>query len=90
MVNYTDDGEGRLTIHDLMLTDFDLSWQGDDSSVYSSDHHIGHYLWQSLEAMASKNVSKPSDVFAYGLMVSATVCLRLRCSLIFVSRPCTF
>ena len=71
LVDYTDHGDGRLTIRNLMLADFDLAWKDDDGNAsFSCNQRVGHQLWQSPEAIASKNVDKPSDVFAFGLTVS--------------------
>jgi serine/threonine protein kinase len=70
LVNWTCDEEGTKTITDVALGDFDVAWKCPTNAAITGPHAVGNYMWRSPEAQTVRGMSKASDVFSFGLVVS--------------------
>jgi serine/threonine protein kinase len=70
LVNWTDDGQGNKSVTDVVLGDFDIAFQLKDNESLQTPHAQGNAMWRSPEAQTGSGVSKASDVYSFGLVVS--------------------
>ncbi len=70
MVNWTRNEEGEKTVTDVALGDFDIAFQCEEGESRQTPHAIGNVMWRSPEGQTGKGVTKASDMFSFGLVVS--------------------
>jgi serine/threonine protein kinase len=73
LVNWTDDGQGNKSVTDVVLGDFDIAYQLKDNESIRTPHAQGNAMWRSPEAQTGSGVSKASDVYSFGLVVSRLI-----------------
>jgi serine/threonine protein kinase len=73
LVNWTDDGQGNKSVTDVVLGDFDIAYQLKDNESIRMPHAQGNAMWRSPEAQTGSGVSKASDVYSFGLVVSRPI-----------------
>jgi serine/threonine protein kinase len=73
LVNWTDDGQGNKSVTDVVLGDFDIAYQLKDNESIRTPHAQGNAMWRSPEAQTGSGVSKASDVYSFGLVVSILI-----------------
>jgi serine/threonine protein kinase len=73
LVNWTDDGQGNNSVTDVVLGDFDIAYQLKDNESIRTPHAQGNAMWRSPEAQTGSGVSKASDVYSFGLVVSRLI-----------------
>jgi serine/threonine protein kinase len=73
LVNWTHDGQGNKFVTDVALGDFDIAYQLKDNESIRTPHAQGNAMWRSPEAQAGSGVSKASDVYSFGLVVSRLI-----------------
>jgi serine/threonine protein kinase len=76
LVNWTDDGQGNKSVTDVVLGDFDIAYQLKDNESIRTPHAQGNVMWRSPEAQTGSGVSKASDVYSFGLVVSHLILKR--------------
>ena len=78
LVNWTCDEEGIKTITDVALGDLDLAFKLEPGALLHTAHAVGNAMWRSPEGQTGRGLSKASDVYSFGLVVSdSTSILRL-------------
>lgn len=70
MVDWASTEHGDPIIERVALGDFDIALKLKDARPLRGPHAIGNVMWRSPEGQTGKGVSKPSDVFSFGLVVS--------------------
>lgn len=72
LVDWSQDKQGRVEIERVALIDLDcsLKLKGDRLLRLPGSQRIGNFMWRSPEGHTGLGIGKPSDVFAYGLVVS--------------------
>jgi serine/threonine protein kinase len=70
LVNWSRDGEGRKIIGDVALGDFDIAFKSEHGEPRETPHAVGNAMWRSPEGQTGRGVTKASDVFSFGLVVS--------------------
>jgi serine/threonine protein kinase len=70
LVNWTGDGQGNKSVTDVVLGDFDIAYQVKDNESIQTPHAQGNAMWRCPEAQTGSRVSKASDVYSFGLVVS--------------------
>jgi serine/threonine protein kinase len=78
MVNYNFDEAGKITIKKVYLIDSESAYPVKDGE-YADGLIVGHHFWRSPEALVSRMLGKPTDIFSFGLVVSL-VPFRVSCS----------
>lgn len=73
LVNWTCDEDGNKTVTDVALGDFDIAFKLKDGESRQTPYAIGNAMWRSPEGQTGRGVTKASDVFSYGLVVSKPV-----------------
>ena len=69
-VNWTCNDDGTKTITDVVLADFWNSWKVQRGEPYETRDPVGHIAWRSLEAHVGLAMTKASDMYSFGLVVS--------------------
>jgi serine/threonine protein kinase len=69
-VNWTCGKEGNKTVTDVALGDFDIAFKLEDGKPRQTPHAIGNVMWRSPEGQTGRTVTKASDIFSFGLVVS--------------------
>lgn len=59
----------------VALGDFDLALKLIDDQPLRTPRAVENVMWPSPEGQSGKGVAKPSDVFSFGLVVSALITL---------------
>jgi serine/threonine protein kinase len=72
LVNWTCDREGNKTVTDVALGDFDIAFNSEGGESRQTPYAIGNVMWRSPEGQTGKGVTKASDMFSFGLVVSET------------------
>ena len=70
LVNWTSDKEGNKTVIDVVLGDFDIAFKSERGEPHQTPYAIGNVMWRSPEGETGRGVTKVSDIFSYGLVVS--------------------
>jgi serine/threonine protein kinase len=84
MVNWSCDKEGNKTVTDVALGDFDIAFKSEGGEPRQTPYAIGNVMWRSPEGQTGKGVTKASDMFSFGLVVSRS-CLSSR----VLTKPCS-
>ncbi|KAI0906841.1 kinase-like protein [Ustulina deusta] len=70
LLNWTCDNEGNETVTDVALGDFDIACKLEDGQLLQTRYAIGNAMWRSPEGQTGTGVTKASDIFLFGLVVS--------------------
>ncbi len=70
MLNWTSDEQGNQVVTDVVLGDFDIAFKPEDGVPLQTPYAIGNVMWRSPEGQTARGVTKASDVFSFGLVVS--------------------
>jgi serine/threonine protein kinase len=73
LVNWTCDKEGTKTITNVALGDFDIASKLETGALLHTTHAVGNAMWRSPEGQTGRGLSKASDVYSFGLVVSYCV-----------------
>lgn len=68
LVNWRCDEDGKKTISDVALGDFDIASRSEKPR--ETPYAIGNAMWRSPEGQTGRGVTKASDIFSFGLVVS--------------------
>lgn len=68
MVNL--DGGDTKDITNAVLGDFDIAYHLEDGKALRTRHAIGNAMWRSPEGQTAVGVTKASDIYSFGLVVS--------------------
>jgi serine/threonine protein kinase len=82
MVNWSCDKEGNKTVTDVALGDFDIAFKSEGGEPRQTPYAIGNVMWRSPEGQTGKGVTKASDMFSFGLVVSRCLSSRVH------TKPC--
>ena len=70
LVSWTCDKQGNKTVTDVALGDFDIAFKSEGGEPRHTPYAIGNVMWRSPEGQTGKGVTKASDIFSFGLVVS--------------------
>jgi serine/threonine protein kinase len=70
LVNWTSDKEGNKLVSDVALGDFDIAFKPESGVPLQTPYAIGNAMWRSPEGQTGRGVTKASDMFSFGLVVS--------------------
>lgn len=70
LVNWNCDQEGNKTVSDVTLGDFDIAFKLGGGKPRETPYAIGNAMWRSPEGQTGRGVTKASDIFSFGLVVS--------------------
>ena len=70
LVNWTCDEKGDKTVTDVVLGDFDIAFKLEGIKSRQTPYAIGNVMWRSPEGQTGNGVTKASDIFSFGLVVS--------------------
>lgn len=70
LVNWTSDSGNRKTVSDVALGDFDIAFKSEAGKARETPYAIGNAMWRSPEGQTGRGVTKASDIFSFGLVVS--------------------
>lgn len=70
LVDWTCDEEDIKTITKVALGDFDIAFNLEPGALLHATHAVGNAMWRSLEGQTGRGLSKASDVYSFGLVVS--------------------
>jgi serine/threonine protein kinase len=70
LVNWTCDREGNKRVTDVALGDFDIAFKSEGGEPRQTPYAIGNAMWRSPEGQTGRGVTKASDIFSFGLVVS--------------------
>jgi hypothetical protein len=74
MVDWNLDEQGQVQIERVALIDLDVSLKlkGNKLLRIPGMQRLGNFMWRSPEAQTGQGIGKRSDVFSFGLVVSAS------------------
>jgi len=78
LVNWSRDEEGKKTIGDVALGDFDIAVKSEHGEPRETPYAVGNAMWRSPEGQTGRGVTKASDVFSFGLVEVGPACPRTR------------
>ena len=70
LVNWTCDKDGSKTVTDVALGDFDIAFNLRGGESFQTPYAIGNAMWRSPEGQTGRGMTKASDIFSFGLVVS--------------------
>ena len=70
LVNWTCDKDGPKTVTDVALGDFDIAFKSEGGKPRQTPYAIGNAMWRSPEGQTGRGVTKASDMYSFGLVVS--------------------
>lgn len=70
LVNWTCDENGNKTVTDVVLGDFDIAFKLEGGKPRQTPYAVGNVMWRSPEGQTGIGVTKASDIFSFGLVVS--------------------
>ena len=71
LVNWTSNEDGtKTTITDVVLADFWVAWRLETQNPRQPLVPLGHMAWRSLKAQTGRAMTKASDMYSFGLVVS--------------------
>lgn len=70
LVNWTCDDQGNREVTDVALGDFDIASKPEGGTPLQTRYAVGNVMWRSPEGQTGRGVTKASDVFSFGLVVS--------------------
>ncbi|CAK7275440.1 hypothetical protein SEPCBS119000_006695, partial [Sporothrix epigloea] len=68
LVSWICDEEGRKTITDVALGDFDIAYKPERGEPHQTPFPIGNVIWRSPEGQTGRGVTMASDMYSYGLL----------------------
>jgi len=76
LLNYHNDGNSTVVVTATKIADIDNAVHlSEGQAIYAT---VGNVYWRSPEAQVGVGISKPTDVFSFGLVVSSfSTCTRL-------------
>ena len=69
-INWTCDEEGNKLVTDVVLGDFDIAFKSEGGEQRQTPYAVGNAMWRSPEGQTGRGVTKASDIFSFGLVVS--------------------
>lgn len=69
-VNWTCDEEGNKAVIDAALGDFGIAYKQVGAMPLRTGVALGNFMWRSPEGQTGSGITKASDIFSYGLVVS--------------------
>lgn len=69
-VNWTRDRGGNKIVTDAVLGDFGVSYKQVGATPLRTGVALGNFMWRSPEGQTGSGMTKASDIFSYGLVVS--------------------
>jgi serine/threonine protein kinase len=69
-VNWTCNKEGNKTVTDTALGDFGIAYKQVGATPLRTGIALGNFMWRSPEGQTGSGITKASDIFSYGLVVS--------------------
>jgi serine/threonine protein kinase len=70
LVNWHSDKVGSKTVSNAALGDFDLVFRLENAKPCNTPYAIGNAMWRSPEGQTGKGVTRASDIYSFGLVVS--------------------
>lgn len=70
LVNWTCDKDGNKTVTDVTLGDFDIAFKSENGEPRQTSYAVGNVTWRSPEGQTGRGMTKASDMYSYGLVVS--------------------
>lgn len=70
LVNSDYNREGYETVINAVLGDFDLIFKSENAEPCHTPYAIGNAMWRSPEGQTGRGLTKASDIYSFGLMVS--------------------
>jgi serine/threonine protein kinase len=70
LVNWHSDKVGSKTVNNAALGDFDLIFRLENAKPCNTPYTIGNAMWRSPEGQTGKGVTRASDIYSFGLVVS--------------------
>lgn len=70
LVNSDSNKEGHETVTNAVLGDFDLTFKSENARPCHTPYAIGNAMWRSPEGQTGGGLTKASDIYSFGLMVS--------------------
>lgn len=70
LVNPDFSKEGHKTVTNAVLGDFDLIFKSENAKPCHTPYAIGNAMWRSPEGQTGGSLTKASDIYSFGLMVS--------------------
>ncbi len=70
LINWTGDKDDEILVTDVALGDFDIAFKSERGEPRHTDRALGNFMWRSPEGQTGRNVTKASDMFSFGLVVS--------------------
>ncbi|KAK7994821.1 hypothetical protein PG990_013594 [Apiospora arundinis] len=67
-VNWTSDEQGKKTITNAVLGDYDIAVKLKGDTPVRSPYPLGNVMWRSPEQQCGSGITKASDIFSYGLV----------------------
>lgn len=71
LVNWACGDEGNKIVTDAALGDFDIAFKSEAGAPRQTPYAIGNAMWRSPEGQTGRGVTKASDIFSFGLVVSS-------------------
>jgi serine/threonine protein kinase len=69
-VNWTCDEKGKKTVTDATLGDSGIAYRQGGTTPLRTGIALGNFMWRSPEGQTESGMTKASDIFSYGLVVS--------------------
>lgn len=64
------DNSGTKKVTEVALGDLDIAFKTEGGKARETPHAIGNVMWRSPEGQTGRGVTKASDIFSFGLVVS--------------------
>jgi serine/threonine protein kinase len=74
LVDWTTNKQGNPVVTDSALGDFDIAFKLEGGQPLRTRYAIGNAMWRSPEGQTGNGVTKASDVYSFGLVVSEPCC----------------
>lgn len=75
LVDWTCDEQGNQVVTNAVLGDFDISFKAEGGEPLRTHYPLGNVMWRSPEGQTARGVTKASDMFSFGLVVSEDLTL---------------
>ncbi|KAH7383750.1 kinase-like domain-containing protein [Pyrenochaeta sp. MPI-SDFR-AT-0127] len=73
LVDCTCNEDNAKTVTNVALGDFDIAFKLEKGALLQTPHAIGNAMWRSPEGQTGRGVTKASDIFSFGLVVSCAL-----------------
>jgi serine/threonine protein kinase len=70
LVNLDRDKEGYKIVSNAALGDFDFAFKCENAKPCSTPYAIGNAMWRSPEGQTGRGVTKATEIYSFGLVVS--------------------